>query len=118
MSTDVLDRRQFDALRATLGPAEFTSLLRGFGRDIPVQLHQLQVCLAAGDTTAAGRAVHQLRAVAARLGGTRMADIGARLEQACNDADWPAMPAHVAALAEAARETWSQISGLMDTDDS
>ena len=109
----VLDRELFDSLRAQLAPAVFATLIQSFAEACPVQIHQLSLCVTAGDLAGSALAAHQLRGFAANFGAQRLADLANEIERACHIADTGALRAMACDLSEVSRETWAEILAVM-----
>jgi HPt (histidine-containing phosphotransfer) domain-containing protein len=109
----VLDREQFDSLRAELAPAVFATLIQSFAEACPVQIYKLTLCARAGDLVGSALAAHQLRGFAANFGAKRLADMAGEIDRACQIADTGALPAMVSDLSVVSRETWAAILACM-----
>lgn len=78
---------QLDGLVAAAGADGAREILDAFQRSTVDLLDSLSANLSAADFAAAAADAHAIKGSAANVGGKRLAETAARIEQACRDAD-------------------------------
>ena len=96
-------------MRVDLNPAIFASIVAEFIADSQVQISAIATGLQSENADGAGQAAHQIRGMAANVGGVVVADLSARIETACRAGNTEHAADLLVLLQPAASDLWSAI---------
>ena len=112
MPAPAVDTKMLLALRGSMRPDQFTTLLGLFSKDLVTRLRALDTAARTQDRTRLAVEAHQLRGSAANMGATALADASTSLEEMASTAQPAELRAAVNAFMALAAEAQAEIERL------